>query len=96
MESFLQVCRIATLLLPEYRSIPQLNIVCVNMLINRSVVLICLPYQLYKGVSTVCCLSSKNVGRTVFLQGGIVSVHCPRLVRQVCLMPVKWLMKISS
>lgn len=84
------------LLSPEYRSIPQLNAIHVDVLVNRSVVLICLLYQLYKGVPTACCLSSKSVGRTVFLQGGILSVHCPRLVRQAYLMPVKWLMKISS
>lgn len=84
------------LLSPEYSSIPQLNVICVDLLINRSIVFICLPCQLYKGVPASCCLSSKSVGRTVFLQGGILSVHCPRLVRQARLVRAKLLMKISS
>lgn len=84
------------LLLPEYSSIPQLNVICVDLSINRSTVLICPACQLYKGVPASCCLSSKIVGRAVFLQGGILSVHCPRLVRQACLVHAKLLMKISS
>lgn len=84
------------LLLPEYSSIPQLNVICVDLLINRRTVLISLACQLYKGVPASCCLSSKSVGRTVFLQGGILSVHCPRLVRQACLVRAKLLKKITS